>query len=288
MEEKILRPHGGYKDLKAFQMAEIIHDATVVFGKRFYKHERRMTEQMVQAARSGKQNIAEGNMVSATSSKSELMLIGVARGSLEELLLDYQDYLRQNGLEQWPKDHPKADFIRKLASKLDRTYSTYRTYIEDKTAETAANTMICLIHQTTFLLNPSHEWPRKKISRRGRIFRATSPRQNGRPKGALLARPRYPARWNANHARYVELLRSESASKSESAGDRGVALDSNLRNCQLAAAAHCGRPRSDRRDDKQRSFLILERGEWFSIDVHSQWCRGADRKFKKSRGSMSN
>ena len=74
---------------------------------------------MVQAARSGKQNIAEGSMASGTSKKMELKLMGVARASLEELLLDYEDYLRQHGLQQWTKDHPKAVFIRKLARKSD-------------------------------------------------------------------------------------------------------------------------------------------------------------------------
>lgn len=152
MDERILPPHGGYRNLKAFQMAEIVHDGTVAFCKRIYPHDRRMTDQMVQAARSGKQNIAEGNEVSATSSKSELLLIGVAKGSLEELLLDYQDYLRQNALQTWAKDDPKAAYIRKFATEPDRTYETYRTYIEQKTAETAANTMICLINQTTYLL----------------------------------------------------------------------------------------------------------------------------------------
>jgi restriction system protein len=153
MDEPIIRPHGGYKDLKAFQMAEIVYDGTVAFCNRFHRNDRRMTDQMVHAARSGKQNIAEGNMVSATSSKSELFLIGGARGSLEELLLDYKDYLRQNGHELWSKDHEKAAFIRKLASLPNRTFLTYKDYIEGKSPETAANTMICLIHQTTFLLN---------------------------------------------------------------------------------------------------------------------------------------
>src|SRR2546421_2199011 len=98
-------------------MAEIVYDGTTAFCKRFYARDRRMTDQMVQAARSGKQNIAEGNTVSATSSKSELMLMGVARGSQEELLLDYEDFLRHNAFDQWTKDTPKAVFIRELASK---------------------------------------------------------------------------------------------------------------------------------------------------------------------------
>lgn len=108
---------------------------------------------MVQAARSGKQNIAEGSMVSGTSKKLELNLISVARASLEELLVDYHDHLRQNGLSLWSKDHPKAIAIRKLAYLKDKSYMTYKTYIDDKTPETAANTLICLIHQASFLLD---------------------------------------------------------------------------------------------------------------------------------------
>lgn len=108
---------------------------------------------MVQAARSGKQNIAEGSMVSGTSKKLELNLISVARASLEELLVDYHDYLRQNGLALWTKDHPKAVAIRRLAYLKDKSYLTYKTYIEDKSPETAANTLICVIHQANFLLD---------------------------------------------------------------------------------------------------------------------------------------
>jgi four helix bundle suffix protein len=107
---------------------------------------------MVQAARSGKQNIAEGSMASGTSKKFELKLVGVARASLEELLLDYQDFLRQRKLPLWGKDHPKAQQIRKLAYASNRSYRTYKTYIEN-CPETAANTLICLIHQTNFLLD---------------------------------------------------------------------------------------------------------------------------------------
>lgn len=108
---------------------------------------------MVQAARSGKQNIAEGSMASGTSKKTELKLMGVARASLEELLLDYQDFLRQNGHGQWSKDDPKATFIRKLAYRNDKSYLNYKTYIEQKGNSNAANTMICVIHQANFLLD---------------------------------------------------------------------------------------------------------------------------------------
>ena len=86
---------------------------------------------MVQAARSGRQNIAEGSQASATSKKTELKLVGVARASLEELLLDYEDFLRQRGLLLWPKNNSLAHAIRNLAYERNRTYMTYRTYIED-------------------------------------------------------------------------------------------------------------------------------------------------------------
>jgi restriction system protein len=147
-------PHGGYRDLKSYQMAEIAYDATVVFCDRFIDKRSRTHDQMVQAARSGKQNIAEGSMASGTSKKTELKLVGVARASLEELLLDYQDYLRQKGLPLWGKDHPQARQVRALCYQGNRSYLTYKPYVEAPASpETAANTMICLIHQANFLLD---------------------------------------------------------------------------------------------------------------------------------------
>ncbi|HSG05057.1 MAG TPA: four helix bundle suffix domain-containing protein, partial [Nitrospiria bacterium] len=110
-------------------------------------------DQMVQAARSGKQNIAEGSMASGTSKKFELKLVGVARASLEELLLDYEDFLRQKGLPLWEKASPRARAIRALAGEKNRSYKTYRTYIEKSSPETSANTLVCLIHQTNYLLD---------------------------------------------------------------------------------------------------------------------------------------
>jgi len=98
IENKIIPPHGGYPKLKSYQMAEIVYDATVKFCARFIDRRSRTVDQMVQAARSGKQNIAEGSMASGTSKETELKLVSVARASLEELLLDYQDFLRQHGL----------------------------------------------------------------------------------------------------------------------------------------------------------------------------------------------
>ena len=92
-------------------------------------------------------------MASGTSKKFELRLVSVARASLEELLLDYQDFLRQRNLSRWGKSHPKAQMIRKLCYRRDRSYRTYRTYIEDSPPGVVANTLICLIHQTNFLLD---------------------------------------------------------------------------------------------------------------------------------------
>ncbi len=148
----LIGAHGGYRELKSYQNAEIVYDATVRFCDRFVERRSRTHDQMVQAARSGKQNIAEGSMASGTSRKTELKLVSVARASLEELLLDYQDFLRQNGLPLWEKDHPKAAEVRKLVYRTNRSYETYRSYIEGS-AEAAANAMVCLIHQANYLLD---------------------------------------------------------------------------------------------------------------------------------------
>jgi four helix bundle suffix protein len=145
-------PHGGFRELKSYQMSEIVYDATAAFRDRWIGRRSRTHDQMVQAACSGKQNIAEGSMASGTSKKTELKLVGVARASLEELLLDYQDFLRQRNLLIWGKNHPQAQKIRKLAYASHRSYTTYRTYIENS-PEVAANTVVCLVHQTNFLLD---------------------------------------------------------------------------------------------------------------------------------------
>ncbi len=151
--EKLIPPHGGYRGLKAYQNAVIIHDATVRFCEQFVSSRSRTVDQMVQAARSGKQNIAEGSVASGTSKKTELKLISVARASQEELLVDFEDFLRQNNLARWDKESAKSEYVRRLAYQPDRSYETYRRLIEDKSPETAANTMICLINQTNYLLD---------------------------------------------------------------------------------------------------------------------------------------
>lgn len=152
-EDRLIPPHGGYKELKSFQTAEIVYDATVAFCERFVDKRSRTHDQMVQAARSGRQNIAEGSQASGTSRKTELKLVSVARASLEELLLDYQDFLRQRRLPLWAKEHPRAMEIRKLAWLPIRSYDTYRRFVEQSPPEVAANTLVCLVHQASYLLD---------------------------------------------------------------------------------------------------------------------------------------
>lgn len=124
----IFARHGGYVGLKAHAAAELVYDATVVFCDRFIDRRSRTHDQMVQAARSGKQNIVEASAAAGTSSKTELKLTGVARASLEEWLADYRDFLRQRGLPQWAKDGPQSREIRRLAYERNRVYRLYRTY----------------------------------------------------------------------------------------------------------------------------------------------------------------
>src|SRR5947207_14081136 len=107
-----LRPSGGCRKLRSYQVATLIHDATVRFCDRFVDKRSRTHDQMVQAARSGGKNIAEGSRAAATTSQTELRLVNVARASLEELLLDYEDYLRQRGKRQWDKNDPEALAVR--------------------------------------------------------------------------------------------------------------------------------------------------------------------------------
>ncbi len=112
--KKGLRPSGGYRRLRSFQATTIIYDATVTFCARFVDKHSRTVDQMVQAARSGRQNITEGSRASATSSQTELRLVNIARASLDELLLDFEDYLRQHTLAQWRKDDREARAVREV------------------------------------------------------------------------------------------------------------------------------------------------------------------------------
>ena len=146
-------PHGGYQKLASYQMAEIVFDATVYFCDKYIDKRSRTHDQMVQAARSGKQNIAEGSMVSGVSKETEIKLMGVARASLEELLNDYKDFLRVRGLALWDKNDQRALEIREIGKIKNKSYNSYKTYLESSNLEIVVNTIICIIHQTNYLLD---------------------------------------------------------------------------------------------------------------------------------------
>lgn len=145
--------HGGYRKLLTYQKAEIIYDGTVYFTKRFFEKYNRTIDQMVQAARSGKQNIAEASMASATSKETEIKLTNVARASLEELRIDYEDFLRTHKLPLWNKDHKLSIRFRELNRTPNATYQTYIRAIENPEPEICANSMVCLIRIVAYLLN---------------------------------------------------------------------------------------------------------------------------------------
>jgi four helix bundle suffix protein len=152
MPRPFIPAHGGYKNLLSYQKAEIVYDATVYFCDRFIDRRSRTHDQMIQAARSGKQNIIEGSMASATSKEMEIKLTNVARASLEELLADYRDFLRARGAQEWPKDHPGARRLRALNRIPGATYETFRRGIEHRDAAISANVILGLIRVASFLL----------------------------------------------------------------------------------------------------------------------------------------
>ncbi len=152
-EDSFLPPHGNYAELLSYQKAEIVFDLTFRFCKRFLAMGDRTIDQMVQAARSGKQNIVEGSKASVTSKEMELKLTNVARSSLEELLKDYGDFLRVRDLRLWAKDSKEAQYVRRLGSRPRVTYENFREFCETRPAEVVANIALCLIHQANYLLD---------------------------------------------------------------------------------------------------------------------------------------
>lgn len=163
-----LRPSGGYRDTASFQTTTLIYDATVWFCEKFLDPRSRTVDQMVQAARSGRQNIAEGSRAAATSSQTELRLVNVARASLEELLLDFEDFLRHRRLPQWAPDSPEASAVRAVPRTFRKARSVqsdltdlgdaeraalYSPWLDHADPAIRANALICLIHQANFLLD---------------------------------------------------------------------------------------------------------------------------------------
>jgi four helix bundle suffix protein len=153
MAKQFLPTHGGYENLLSYQKATIIYDATVYFTKRFFKPGDRTIDQMVQAARSGKQNIAEASLASATSKETEIKLTNVARASQVELLIDYQDFLRIRSLTEWPPNHPYTKRLKELHRTPNPTYEIYRKGIENSDPSICANVVIGLIRVTCYLLS---------------------------------------------------------------------------------------------------------------------------------------
>jgi len=149
----ILPPRGDYQTLHSYQKSDLVYQITYRFCEKFLKRGDRTVDQMVQAARSGKQNIVEGSKAATTSKEMEIKLTNVARASLEELLEDYRDFLKVRDLVLWDKDSKEALFIRKLSHNSHNSYETYRDFVATRPAEVVANIAICLIHQANYLLD---------------------------------------------------------------------------------------------------------------------------------------
>lgn len=145
-------PHGGYEDLLSYQKALVVYDGTLRFCDRFIDRRSRTHEQMVQAARSGKQNILEGSVASATSKETEIKLTNVAKASLQELLEDYRDFMRNAHIEEWPPTHRYAQRLRRLNRTQGANYATFRKGIEHPDPAICANVLAGLIKVTTYLL----------------------------------------------------------------------------------------------------------------------------------------
>jgi four helix bundle suffix protein len=184
IQKGFIPQHGGYRSLISYQKAEIIYDGTVYFTKRFYRKPDRTIDQMVQAARSGKQNIAEASMASATSKETEIKLTNVAKASLEELMIDYEDFLRTQKLPIWEKDHRLVTRFRELNRTPNATYQTYIKAIENESPEICANSMICLIKIVNYLLAMQIKYLEKDFLENGglreRMTRARIENRNNR------------------------------------------------------------------------------------------------------------
>ena len=163
-------PQGGnYQELLSFRKSETIFDFTHRFCQKCYRRGDRTIDQMVQSARSGKQNIAEGCKASITSAEMELKLVNVARASLEELLLDYQDYLRVRDHPHWDKNSKEALYVRKLGRTPAESYETYRQFMDTRPPEVLATIAICLIHQANYLLDQLRRRLEKDFIKKGGI-----------------------------------------------------------------------------------------------------------------------
>lgn len=184
--ERILPPRGDYQTLLSFQKAEVVYDLTFRFAHKHLSKGDRTVDQMIQSARSGKQNILEGSKAAVTSKEIEIKLTGVGRASLEELLADYRDYLRVRDHAIWDKDSKEAQFVRRLGRKTPHTFELYREFVETRPPEVIANIAICLIHQTNYLIDRQLRWLEKDFVEGGglreRMTRARLAYRNQPPK----------------------------------------------------------------------------------------------------------
>jgi four helix bundle suffix protein len=149
----IIPPRGDYETLLSFQKAEVVFDITFRFTHKFLAKNDRTIDQMIQAARSGKQNVLEGSKAALTSKETEIKLSSIGRASLEELLRDYKDFLRVRDYPKWDKDSKEARYVRRLGRKVPQTYELYREFVETRPPEVIANIAICLIHQANYLID---------------------------------------------------------------------------------------------------------------------------------------
>jgi four helix bundle suffix protein len=182
----IIPPRGDYQTLLSYQKAEVIYDITFRFAHRYLAKGDRTVDQMIQSARSGKQNILEGSKAATTSKETEIKLTNVGRASLEELLADYRDYLRVRDHGIWDKASREAQFVRKLGRKTPHIYELYREFVESRPPEVIANIAICLIHQTNYLLDQQLRRLEKDFLNQGglreRMFKARLAHRNQLPK----------------------------------------------------------------------------------------------------------
>jgi len=220
-----LRPSGGYRKTASFQTATIIYDATYWFCEKFLDPRSRTVDQMVQGGRSGRQNIAEGSRFAATSSQTELRLVNAARSSLEELLLDFEDYLRHRHLPQWEPESPEALAVREVPARYRRQrrsadpsdllhltdltdhqrWQLYAPWLEHADPVVRANAIICLIHQANYLLDQqitaleqafieeggySEQLATARLQRRQRLRDPSDPSDQSPPTDPIPACPR--------------------------------------------------------------------------------------------------
>ena len=152
-QARIIPSCGNYKTLFSYQKSEVIYQITYRFCEKHLKKGDRTVDQMIQAARSGKQNIIEGSKAATASKETEIRLVSVARASLEELLEDYRDYLTVRNLVVWDKQSREASYVRELGKTSPLSFEVFREFTETRSAEVVANIAICLIYQATYLLD---------------------------------------------------------------------------------------------------------------------------------------